>query len=53
MRFYILVALLALIAGVFALGDRDTCTRADPDVLQAINNMCGWTWDLVSLRPLI
>jgi hypothetical protein len=51
MRFYFLVAFLALIASGFSLGDRDTCTRADPDVLQAINNMCGWTWDLVSLHP--
>jgi hypothetical protein len=51
MRFYILIAFVALIAGVFPEPDVSVCRKADFDVFQAVNNMCGWTWDLVSLRP--
>jgi hypothetical protein len=50
MRFYILLTLLALLAGVFAEGDAAICRKANSDIVQAINNMCGWTWDLVRLR---
>ena len=49
MRFYFAVAFLALVAGVFAgKPNVQVCRQHNPDITQAINNMCAWTWDLVS-----
>lgn len=48
MRFYFLIVLLALVAGVFA-SDFSVCWGKNKNIISAINNFCGWTYDLVSL----
>jgi hypothetical protein len=56
MRLLLLTTLLALLATTLVLAATDTeiCRSSDRngdgnrDVTQAINNFCGWTWDLVS-----
>lgn len=55
MRLLLLTTLLALLATTLVLAATDTeiCRSSDRngdgnrDVTQAINNFCGWTWDLV------
>lgn len=52
MRFYFLVALLALIAGLCSASDFSDCWAKNKNIISAINNFCGWTYDLVSLMAL-
>lgn len=60
MRLLLLTTLLALLATTLVLAATDTeiCRSSDRngdgnrDVTQAINNFCGWTWDLVSTVPV-
>lgn len=56
MRLFLVIAFLALVASVFA-GGTSTCRsgqqngRNNFDIVQAINNFCGPTWDLVNQQP--
>ena len=52
MRFILsLLAVLALVVAVFAKDDVIDCRKKNRDIEQAINYMCGWTYDLVRREP--